>query len=158
RVGRVVRGVAGQREYLTGLHVEDLGRGERRVDRPRPLGKRLLDDVLQVAVYRQRQRHAGLGRRLAQVPARDLGRQVALADLELALPVPPVQQVVAARLQAGEPVQVVAYEAQYVGGQVVAGHLAALVPLDPDALDVQRAYRIAGLDVHPASEPLELLR
>src|SRR5690606_40951155 len=78
----------------------------------------------------------GLGRRLDPVPARDLqlGGD-ALAPLVGALAVHPAQDLVELGLQPFQPGragQIVAGEADQVGGQVVAGHVAPLVVVDPD--------------------------
>ena len=55
RLRRVVPGVAGLGEHLTGTGVEDHGRAEVRVDRLHPVRQQLLDLVLDVAVDGQLQ-------------------------------------------------------------------------------------------------------
>ena len=69
----------------------------------------------------------GLAGVVLAVAAGDRRGQVALAGLVHLLAVLPAQQVVVARLQPLQAVHVLAGEADQVGGQVAAGHLAALV-------------------------------
>ena len=108
------------------------------------LVEHLLDLVLQVAVDGQLQRGARPGRIGLVVAARQLGHQVADADLEGVLAIDAGEHLVVGGLKSAEAVHVGPGESDQVGRQLAARVIALLVRSGLDARQVQRPDLLLG--------------